>query len=329
VGEVRDAVRSAPKAPAAVPFRRLDAAEREAWDRDGFTLLRGAVNAATVERTLDAVDRLAALHGDPHLTSGTAFERVNVVEEDDAFLDLVDHPALLGAALDLMGAAIQLLVSTVTLRPPSPYPAIRWHTDDPSPYFFPRAGGQVPVWQLKCAVYLTDVDDVDMGNFVAAPGSHLAGMPRPLPGLEPVLTKSRYRELPDVAAAVPGARQVMARAGDVLLFHPALWHTVAPNRSARVRKNVWYVYGPLWMRLGDRVASDPALVARCDDVRRQLLGATVGAHRSSLAPGDDGAPLVRLWEGETYDATWRRHLDALLDEWWGPGRPDIDGEAGP
>lgn len=329
MGILRDALRPHSASSVGVPFRRLDAAERDTWERDGYVVLPGAVDAAAVARTLEAVDRLAAAHGDPHLATGTAFERVNVVEEDDAFLDLMDHPALLGAALDLMGAAIQLLVSTVTLRPPSPHPAIRWHTDDPSPYFFPRINGVCPVWQLKCSVYLTDVDEQDMGNFVAAPGSHLAGMPRPVAGSEPVLTKDRYREFPDIAAAVPGARQVTARAGDVLLFHPALWHTVAPNRSSRVRKNVWFVYGPLWMRLGDRLASDPGLLARCDDVRRQLLGATVGAHRSSLAPGDDGAPLLQVWEGETYDSTWRRHLDGLLDEWWGRDRPAIDGEGRP
>src|SRR5207248_797250 len=152
-------------------------------------------------------------------------------------------------------AAIQLLVSTLTYRPSVPYPAIRWHTDDPSPYFFPRIAGQGPVWQAKMAIYLSDVDREDMGNFVAAPGSHRDGLPEVVGEGLLGLTKDRYREITRIEQAVPGARQVLARRGDVLMFHPALWHTVARNTSGQVRKNIWYVYGPLWMRLGDRIAS--------------------------------------------------------------------------
>jgi ectoine hydroxylase-related dioxygenase (phytanoyl-CoA dioxygenase family) len=215
-----------------------------------------------------------------------------------------------------MGAAIQLLVSTVTYRPPLPSPAIRWHTDDPSPYFFPRIAGGCPVWQLKCAVYLTDVDRENMGNFVAAPGSHRDGLPRVAPEHAKALAKGEYRDVADIGSAVPGAVQVTARAGDVLIFHPGLWHTVARNTSSQIRKNLWFVYGPLWMRLGDRLTSSPELVQRSSAVRRQLLGATTGPHRSALAPGDEGAPLVRLWEGRGYDATWQHNLDGLLKGWW-------------
>ncbi len=297
-------------------FVRLTGTQRADWERDGFLVLPGVFDPAEVDALEAATDRVVAARGATPEPGAEAFETTNIVEKDRAFLDLIDHPVLLGAAMDLMGATIQLLVSTLTYRPPAPHPAIRWHTDDPSPYFFPRPGGQVPVWQLKCAVYLTDVDRPDMGNFVAAPGSHRDGLPRVAPECERALAKDRYREIDRIEQAVPGARQVLARRGDVLMFHPALWHTVARNTEGPTRKNIWYVYGPLWMRLGDRTASSPELVESVDPVRRQLLGATVGAARSSLAPGDEGAPLVRLWEGRDYNAVWRARRDELLADWW-------------
>ena len=297
-------------------FEPLTAGEQSAWDEDGYVLLRNVFSAPEVQRILAAADRLEDRCRGLELSSGEAFERVNIIEDDDTFLNLIDHPRILGAAIDLMGAAIHLLVSTITFRPSLSVPAIRWHTDDPSPYFFPRINGMCPVWQVKIAIYLTDILESDMGNFVAAAGSHQIGFPPIEERWRGVLSKDRYRSVPEIVTAVPDARQVTAQAGDVLLFHPALWHTVAPNHSGRTRKNIWFVYGPLWMRLGDRIASDPALIERCDPIRRQLLGATVGGQRSYLAPHDEGAPLIRACEGQGYEEIWQRSLEELLTEWW-------------
>ncbi len=306
------------------PYVPLTDAQRRTWNEDGFLVIPGVFGAEEVERLRTAADRVVRAHGVIPEQREEAFETVNIVEQAPEFLDLIDHPVLLGTAMDLMGAAIQVLVSTLTYRPPSPHPAIRWHTDDPSPYFFPRSGGECPVWQVKMAVYLSDVDREDMGNYVAAPGSHRRGLPEVDERHRLGLTKDRYRELAQIEQAVPGARQVTARAGDVLAFHPALWHSVARNTSDRVRKNIWYVYGPLWMRLGDRVTSSPELVDSVDAVRRQLLGATTVPTRSALAPGDDGAPLIRLWEGRDYQATWQARLDELLGEWWSNSSQEND-----
>jgi hypothetical protein len=297
-------------------FRRLTAEEHATWETNGYLLIPGVLTTGQIEQCRAAVDRLSARYGRELLAAGQAFERVNVIEDNPALLDLIDHPVMLGAAMDLMGAAVHLLVSTVTCRPPSAAPAIRWHTDDPSPYFFPRVNGQVPVWQLKCCLYLTDVEEPYMGNFVAAPGSHRHGIPKPVPGADGALDKDRYLDFPDVDKVIPGALQVTAKAGDLLMFHPGLWHCVAPNRSDRTRKNLWYVFGPLWMRLGDRIASSPELVAASDPVRRQLLGATTIPERSALAPRDEGAPLIKIWEGVPYEGVWRRERDRLFASWW-------------
>ncbi len=72
-----------------------------------------------------------------------------MIEEDDAFLDLIDHPNHLGIVMDLMGATIHLIASHVMVRPPTPHPGGRWHCDGPKPYPFPRANGWTPLLHLK------------------------------------------------------------------------------------------------------------------------------------------------------------------------------------
>lgn len=51
----------------------------------------------------------------------------NVIERDDAFLELIDHPNHLGIVMDLLGANIHLIASEFMVRPPTPEPGSRWH----------------------------------------------------------------------------------------------------------------------------------------------------------------------------------------------------------
>lgn len=298
------------------PFRRLTDAELQAFDHDGFLLVREAVKEDLVAAAREVTDRIAAEYGSDRLANGSAYERVNIIEDDPLLADLMEHPAILGSALSVLGGALQLLISTQTYRPTSPMPAIRWHTDDPSPYFYPRINGQCPVWQLKTCLYLSDVNKKDMGNFVAAPGSHKRGIPKLSREQQHILEKDGYKRTPDVAGAIRGAHVVTANAGDLLIFHPGLWHSVSPNTSGITRKNLWYVFGPLWMRLGDRDRSSEALLGNASQVRRQLLGATTVPERSALAPTDVGAPLVSIWEGLSYEQVYRRERNAILESFW-------------
>ncbi|MDE0502592.1 MAG: hypothetical protein OXI86_00825, partial [Candidatus Poribacteria bacterium] len=67
---------------------------------------------------------------------------------------------------------------------------------------------------------------------------------------------------------------------------------------------LWYVYTPLWMRLGDRMGNSPELVAKCNPVRRQLLGElTLPNTNGGIHPFDEGAPLISLFEGRGFVET--------------------------
>ena len=103
----------------------------------------------------------------------------------------------------------------------------------------------------------------------------------------------------------PGARQVMVNAGDALAMHNGLFHCVVRNTSKTTRKNLHYTYGPQWQRAGDRMESSPELLARCNPVQKQLLGALTGPNTNGgYGAFDEGAPLVRLFEGKSFQETW-------------------------
>ena len=242
--------------------------QHEHWGTEGYLVLPGALSESEVDRLTVAVDRLDQASQRDSRGADEFLSTHNVIEEDDAFLDLIDHPSHLGVIMDLMGASIQLLASQVMVRPPTPHPGSRWHYDGPKPYPFPRAVGLTPLLHLKIGWFLTDLDAPDMGNFLIIPGSHRENFPKGAANAATVSSPSRFQEVDEIDAGVPGAKQVTLRAGDALLFHNALWHSVSRNTSNVRRKNLYYVYAPLWMRLGDRMSSSSELIARSDPVRR-------------------------------------------------------------
>ena len=306
-------------------FQRMSPEQRRKWDEDGYLIIKKALSAKEVTELIAEVDRLdeasQRLGRDPN----TLLHVVNIInaateglfqsvqgnagtilrhEPCEAFLNLIDHPSHLGIVCELIGAAIQLSWAEAMVRPPSLTPANRWHKDGSKPYYFASVDRMTPLQWARIGFFLTDVDEPDMGNFTVIPGSHRSGFPRLPQGLEHALTITsftKFQQVEQIDAGVPGARQVTVEAGDAVLFHNALWHCVPRNTSNVRRRNLWYVYTPVWQRLGDRTENSPELLARCNAVRRQLLGAMVGPNTNGgIHPSDADVPLVRLFEGKSF-----------------------------
>ena len=306
-------------------FQRMSPEQRRKWDEDGYLIIKKALSAKEVTELIAEVDRLdeasQRLGRDPN----TLLHVVNIInaateglfqsvqgnagtilshEPCEAFLNLIDHPSHLGIVCELIGAAIQLSWAEAMVRPPSLTPANRWHKDGSKPYYFASVDRMTPLQWARIGFFLTDVDEPDMGNFTVIPGSHRSGFPRLPQGLEHALTITsftKFQQVEQIDADVPGARQVTVEAGDAVLFHNALWHCVPRNTSNVRRRNLWYVYTPVWQRLGDRTENSPELLARCNAVRRQLLGAMVDPNTNGgIHPSDEDVPLVRLFEGKSF-----------------------------
>lgn len=168
---------------------------------------------------------------------------------------------------------------------------------------------------MKAGYWLSDVSQAGRGNLKLVPGSHtvnrIDGPPR------------RDVPWPDP----PGAAQVTARPGDVVLFDRRVWHARSENRSNLTRKAVFFAYTYRWVRSRDRIP--PAAVAR-SPVRRQLLGLLdIDAANGDHAWGHDPAtvPLYGQVCSGAADRSQQRSSVLAACEHSGPDTPAITPEA--
>ena len=107
------------------------------------------------------------------------------------------------------------------------------HIDGLTP---PEPDGRPGTFTLLAGIFLTDQEAEQMGNLWVWPGSHLsaAAFFREH-GPETLLSSAPY---PRVELLEP--RQVVGRAGDLLLAHYLLGHNIGGNVSAVTREVVYY-----------------------------------------------------------------------------------------
>lgn len=265
---------------------RLQDSELEAFEGDGFVALPSALDAAQVTALRAAAERLdAASRAEPGVGPHHVLNRHDLVAEDPAFLDLVDHPLAVDAAWRTLGWNVQLHHTQLVVTPPAPSGAragaYGWHRDNNRMNRELGVDDQ-PRVSVKLAWFLTDLPEPGMGNLCVVPGSH----------------RTRRRDLPEPDADPAGGIEVTARAGDALLFDRRIWHAASTNVSQATRVVLFYGYSFRWVR--PKSAMDPAVVLPLadDPIRRQLLGACTTAN-GCYDPLDDDVPL-RAWIRERY-----------------------------
>ena len=267
-----DDTRRADPAPASHRRRRVQ--DRLATlERDGLVVLEDALAAADVERLTAAVDRVWAARG----AAGPLHE-LSFLAHDDAFLDGLDHPAVLPLVCAALGWNIYVYHCHLDVHPPlaDPAPAWRWHQD----------GGRQnvelesprPRLSVKVAYFLTDVTGPECGSLWVIPGSHLHDtLARPADG----------------SILPPGAEPLLVRAGTAVLFDRRLWHARGDNTSQTTRKALFYAYTYRWIRFRDAPTIPSEELERLDPRRRQLLGWATGV-AGHWFPTEEDAPLAAM-----------------------------------
>ena len=161
------------------PLRTITQGQRDQFARDGYLLFPGALPQADVDRLLPEVDRLydrEVMQSDKPDPS-RRMDKLGVLHEGQAFIDLIDHPAMFGALIDVIGPYIQMGLATATVHPPNPVYTGFLHVDGgPSLQRIRPSETSWPL-QVKIIWFLTDVSKPDMGNIVFVPGSHLRPFP--------------------------------------------------------------------------------------------------------------------------------------------------------
>ena len=101
----------------------LPEADRDHFDRQGYLIVRQALDEATVARLLEAGDRLLASDlrtGRQQATHGRTDGFRNTIALDDNFIPLIDHPRILPTVVQLLGADLQIMTSHLIHKRPDP-----------------------------------------------------------------------------------------------------------------------------------------------------------------------------------------------------------------
>jgi len=255
--------------------------EKTHFDRKGFLIVRDAVSPDHLDLLEQIVDTIWAeeKYKGRKDTANVFFP--NFAGQHQAFIDLLDNPKVFPKVWGIMGWNIYLYHSHLGVTPqekpedePIKYP-LGFHQDsgriNRDLEISPR-----PRISLKVAYWLSDVSQEGRGNFYIVPGSHLTdSLHKPEEGL------------PD------GAMPVCVNRGDAVFFDRRLWHARSPNHSPIVRKALFYGYGYRWIRTKDDTTIRPDLFAKCDPIRKQILGHGINCN-GFFSPTDDDVPL-KVW----------------------------------
>jgi ectoine hydroxylase-related dioxygenase (phytanoyl-CoA dioxygenase family) len=244
--------------PALVP-RHLSAAQARAYDDDGFFVLDGALDAATIRSITAEIDpveegvegflraqeggrvfiaRAGQITFSPHLVRTSAVLR--------RFCGGSPFPELVG---DLIGPNVRLYWEQAVYKKPGTEADFPWHQDNGYTFIEPQQ-------YLTCWVALTDVDESNGCPWVV-PGMHRLGT------LRHWMTDLGWRCLENADNAVP----VPVRAGSIIVFSSLTPHRTGPNRTSQVRKAYIVQFAPDGARLvGGRKGESKT----CDDPELQF-----------------------------------------------------------
>ena len=256
----------------------LTAAERAAFERDGYLVVPDALSADEVARLTTLVDRLGRERSDEAEADGRLHLR-DFLHDDAMFMDLLDWPTTFPKIWGVLGWHIQLYLSHVDITPPLPAgtslpPRLGWHQDSGRVNLEIETDPR-PRLSVKVGYFLSDVTVPGRGNFSVVPGSHLTN-------------RLEFADEGDPPDAIP----ICVGPGTAVLFDRRLWHSRSPNTSRFMRKAIFYGYSYRWLRPRDNLRIED--YPDCQEpIRRQLLGASGDGHGySSPEPAD--VPL-RYW----------------------------------
>jgi ectoine hydroxylase-related dioxygenase (phytanoyl-CoA dioxygenase family) len=247
-------------------FVQLKQDQRESFEKDGFLILRNALDADTLERLIDAGDRRARSFLDkPKVHDRSEYNQLDLrpgLLAEQVFRTLISHSSTVPLIVQLLGPNIHLhSIALIYKRPEaqdlSPFRR-GWHRDIRIPRDLGHEG--LPRVGIKVCYCLTDFHQPNSGMTLFARKSHL---------ISNALTIPRGRVDPENLEVC----DPILNAGDAILFENRIFHTAAPNQSDRVSRVLMYGYAYRWMKPEVYLENpDGKLLEKADPITRQLLG---------------------------------------------------------
>ena len=216
---------------------RLTDADREAYARDGYTLVEDALTTEQLTRLRDTVDRfVAGAHGvaasndvydleTSHTPDAPRVRRIKLPHTHDPFfMELARSPSVTEPVSQLIGPNLRLHTSKINLKAAGYGAPIEWHQDWA---FYPHTNEDI----LAAGIFLDDVGG-DNGPLMVLPGSHTGPVfDHHADGVFCGAIDTQAAGI-DLAAAKP----VMGKAGSMSLHHVRTVHGSALNTSGWPRR---------------------------------------------------------------------------------------------
>ena len=252
-------------------FTKLTPAQRQAFDADGFLVVREALDRPTIDRLTATGDRLMEdFFADPEQFYCQV--RRGIIQQP-ALAAMISHSSTVPLVVQLLSPNIHLHTSSLIYKKPqdpaTTAPTRGWHrdiciADDLGHANLPRVG-------IKVCYCLTDFHQPSSGMTLLAPKSNQ---------FQEALTITRGEADP------PAVAEPMLNAGDAVFFENRTFHTAAPNLSAQTSKVLINGYSYRWMRPDfnlDLLDLDECPLDMMDDIDKLLLGAD-GYHDHDIPP---------------------------------------------
>lgn len=232
------------------------------FNTQGYLHLRGAIAPTLLARIKTAFDaaaqaqleawRVAApKHGEPLYVDIPA-----ILDQDQAFIDLVDMPSIFRLLVAVIGDDLQLTQTMARLFHPGPTFTAPFHSD------LAHVQGvsleHTPNFLVKAHYYMEDLS-ADQGCLAFIPGSQR------LPAGHP---KAAHLRDENSEAAV----KIVPRAGDVVIFNTHVLHMALDNNSDAVRKSIIYAFSHFWMKQDRSAIPHPRAHGNFCRQRAQLFG---------------------------------------------------------
>lgn len=248
----------------------LTAEEQQAFERDGYLLVRGILSpdeaAAYRDRLADYAYRRrpvpdgVRVQVEPRVArgevqAGDALETIRkierLVEFDPMFMTLALRPRIVAIMQSLLGPDLKLFRDAVLMKPPHTGSPKGMHQD--APYWPIEPQDEVSCWMPF------DPATLENGCMTAIPGSHRRG-PLPHVGVtdDYVVPAEHYNG----AEVVP----LPMAPGDGLIFHALVLHATGPNTSAHPRRAITMSYMSASSRYTGRPPKPPYMRISGQDV---------------------------------------------------------------
>ena len=233
------------------------------YENQGFIHIPGILDKGLVGRVKQAFDTASSRYYEQWREkvnkgeeSAAFYDIPMILDQDPAFVELVDYEPLVPILLSAVGDDVQLNHTHARVFPPGKTFTAPWHSDlaevlgialEHSPHFF-----------AKVHFYFEDLQP-DQGCLAFLPGTHRLPRGTPRPAID-------YNG--DSSAMV----KIVPKAGDAVLFNTHVMHMALDNKSNKPRKSLIYAYSHFWLKnYANAVPSDVGKYATTR-LKRQMFG---------------------------------------------------------